>query len=46
MENKAADNVAAAIPANVDETGSIATATEALLNMLDAEDAPPAADEE
>jgi len=45
MENKAADNVASAIPANVDETGSIATATEALLNMLDAEDAPPATDE-
>jgi len=46
MEERSADKVAVETPVNVDETGSIATATEALLTMLDAEDAPPATETE
>ena len=43
MENKAADNAAVA-PANEND-GSVVAATEALLTMLDAEDAPPASED-
>jgi len=45
MENKTADNVAAAVPATEND-GSVVAATEALLNMLDADEAQPAAEGE
>ena len=48
MENRVAAAELPTLPdsAEANEEGSIATATDALLNMLDAEDAPPATEEE
>ena len=46
MEQKTTDNVAPEAPVNSEQDGSVVAATAALLNMLDAEDAPPATEEE